>query len=249
MRVFIIGGGGGGSWLLPSMCMLVGRKHLIIVDRDKLTQKNLNRQLFTEEDVGKNKAVALAERYHCEALPIWYTLGCIDLTRDDWLISCADNHPCRLAILRSVDQFKCRAIIAANEKTSSEAYFYRRDWRDTPLDPRCYYPDIETDDTDDPSRPETCTGEAQVATPQLVSANVMAISLAQWLYVFWGMKRPGMGLNVDESNFPYHYRANMTMLETFRIKDANKSFELVGEPGTEPEPTPDGASAAGAVYA
>lgn len=216
MKVLIIGAGGGGSWLLPSMAMLIGKKNVLVMDGDTLERKNLNRQLFTEDDLGENKAKALGRKYGCEAIEGWYSFGCLRHQRDDWLISCADNHACRHAILRSCDEYGCKALIAANEKTSAEAYFYRKDWAESPLDPRIYYPDIVTDKSDDPTRPEGCTGEAQVATPQLVSANFMAVGLAQWLFVFWQLKRPGFG-KVDESNFPYHLRANMSKLEQFTI--------------------------------
>lgn len=239
MKVYIIGAGGGGSWLVPSMCMLVGKRNVVVIDRDTLTRKNLNRQLFTDKEIGQNKAKALSEKYGCDYIEKWYTFGCMDHRRDDWLISCADNHPCRLAIIRAADQFGCQVLVAANEKTSAEGYYYRRDWRDKPTDPRVYYPDIVNDTSDDPSRPETCTGEAQQATPQLVSANVMAISLVQWLYVFWAMKRPQIDANIDEGTFPYLLRANMTRLETFAIKDA---YERTDVRGVVEQPVADGSA-------
>jgi hypothetical protein len=199
------------------MARLIGHKNVMVIDRDVLTQKNLDRQLFGESEVGLNKAKALGSKYGCEFKEMFYTFGCMDHQRSDWLMCCADNHVCRKAILRACDRFGCQTIIAANEKTSAEAYYYRREWKGTKLDPRVFYPDIETDESDDPTRPESCTGEAQQATPQLVSANVMAISLAQWLFVFWAMKRPTLNEDLSEDSFPYLLRANLSKLETFNI--------------------------------
>ncbi len=50
-KIYIIGAGGVGSWLTPAMCMLIKPEDITIVDGDKLEDKNLNRQLFNEEDI------------------------------------------------------------------------------------------------------------------------------------------------------------------------------------------------------
>lgn len=220
MSVYIIGAGGGGSWLVPAMAMLVGKKHIIVVDGDTLEERNLDRQLFTEKDIGRNKAEALAERYGVESIGSWYSRSMCRHTSFDWIFGCVDNNQARCAILETCDEELCKAIIAGNEVTSAEAYYYDSAWRGTPLDPRVYYPQLLQDDGEDPSSP--CTGEAQKAKPQLVSANIMAISLAQWLYVFWAMQRPKLPKEVNESNFPYLLRSNMTLLETMRIGDKRK---------------------------
>jgi molybdopterin/thiamine biosynthesis adenylyltransferase len=199
--------------------MLIGNKNVVVMDRDTLERKNLNRQLFTDADIGKNKARALGEKHKCEFIEGFYSFGIIAHSPEDWLFSCVDNHAGRLAILRACDEYGCQAIIAANEKHSAEAYLYRDKWKDSPLDPRVYYPDILTDQSDDPTRPEGCTGEAQVRTPQLVSANVMAISLAQWLFVLWHIKMPELDRKFVEPLSPHHLRANMSRLETFTIEE------------------------------
>lgn len=219
MKAYVIGAGGGGSWLVPSLAMLIGNDSVIVLDRDRLESKNLNRQLFTEADLETNKARALGEKYGCEYRELFYTFGLINHRTDDWIFCCADNNPCRKAVLRSCDMFGCKSIIAGNEKHSAEAYFYRKDWKGTKLDPRIYYPEIENDASDDPTTLGVCTGEAQKQTPQLVSANLMAISLAQWLFVFWHMKFPELGRDTGMDNYPHHLRANLTRLETFRVGD------------------------------
>lgn len=74
--VWLIGGGGTGSRLMPMMAQLVKsclnehnpQGHLLacpiyVVDGDIVEDKNLIRQNFIQPDVGRNKAIVLAERY------------------------------------------------------------------------------------------------------------------------------------------------------------------------------------------
>ena len=222
--IYVIGCGGGGSWLAPSLCLLVQPCNVTLIDGDTLELKNLNRQLFHEEHIGQNKAKALGLKYGCNHRPDWYTAGLIAHCPQDWLFACVDNNKARLACLEACDMFDCRAIFAANERTSAEAYVYMSNWKDGPADPRIYYPSILTDKTRDPQAATIgCTGEAQVETPQLVSANFMSASLAQWLYVLWAMELPpllvgDMGQDLA-LGMPFRFRANASKLEQTSVND------------------------------
>ena len=219
--IYVIGCGGIGSWLAPSLCLLVGAKNVVLVDGDKLEEKNLNRQLFAEEEIGQFKSSALSARYMSASIPEFYSFGSIQHINSDWLFVCVDNNPARLAALRACDHFGCNAIVAANETTSSEAYFYSPKWKDTQLDPRVYYPELLTDRANDPQRPHGCTGEAQERNVQLVSANTMAAALASHLYTLWGMR----GATITRDIFPkmpHLYRANISRLEFIIVGDKDK---------------------------
>lgn len=67
--VVVVGCGGTGSRLIPPLAQLMKSStmlidpELVLVDFDEVEPKNLSRQNFVSRDVGKNKAVALAERY------------------------------------------------------------------------------------------------------------------------------------------------------------------------------------------
>jgi len=219
MKIIIIGCGGVGSWLAPSLCLLRNPDDIILIDGDTLEKKNLNRQLFNEEDIGTNKAGTLSCKYHCGSNPSFYSAGLMEHNRNDWLFCCADNNPARLAVLQSCDQYGCQAIIAANETTSSEAYYYRRSWKNGPLDPRVYYPELASDHSGDP-RAEAigCTGEAQEQNPQLVTANAMAASLAAHLFVLWALKSQRYDRETMQM-LPFKLVANLSKLETYRIKE------------------------------
>lgn len=191
--IYIIGCGGVGSWLSEAMARLCQdpKKHLVLVDGDKLEQKNLDRQLFSEDVIGRNKAEALGEKLGCVGEGEWFTPYLFPHNVSDWLMVCVDNNPARRAALMACDMFGCKAIIAANEVHSSEAYIYCPDWRGHPtLDPRVTYsPEIEADHSGNPEAASIgCTGEAQVANRQLVTANFMAAALAAHLFVVWAME-------------------------------------------------------------
>jgi len=220
-RIYVIGCGGVGSWLAPSLALLVGHEHVTLIDGDQLETKNLNRQLFTPLDLGLNKAIALADRYQCQSIPKFYSYLMIEHADTDWIFCCADNNPARVAVLQACVNFKCQAIFGANEHPSAEGYYYHPQWIDGPLDPRVYYPEMLTDLSDNPlARSAGCTGEVQKRNPQLVSANFMAAALCQHPYVFWGMEiRKLDGDSTDPKPFPYKLVSNLSRLETHRIGD------------------------------
>jgi hypothetical protein len=217
-HIYVIGAGGVGSWLVPSLCLLQNHTDLTVIDGDRLERKNLNRQLFTERDINRFKSDALAQKYGCLSEPKWFSHGMKHFDDSDWLISVVDNHPARMAALESSDAFGCKVIIAANEKTSAEAYYYQSDWKDSPLDPRVYYPEILTDKSDDPMRVAIgCTGEAQRENVQLVSANFMAAALAQHLFVVWKMEYPKLDKEVLP-HLPYKLTQNLSNLIAHKVK-------------------------------
>ena len=57
----VIAGCGMGS-VLADVAARVGFFHFLLIDGDTVERSNLNRQAFLEADIGKNKAIALAER-------------------------------------------------------------------------------------------------------------------------------------------------------------------------------------------
>ena len=68
-KIFIFGCGGTGSRVVPLVaqfiksCPWVLDPEIILVDFDRVEEKNLLRQNFISRDVGHNKAVVLANRY------------------------------------------------------------------------------------------------------------------------------------------------------------------------------------------
>jgi molybdopterin/thiamine biosynthesis adenylyltransferase len=214
--IIVIGCGGVGSYLIPPLCKLT--QNILLMDGDTLEPKNLDRQLFSASDLGKNKAEALALRYGVQHRPQYFSTGVIETTLGDVLMVCADNHAARHEALAQCDSTECTAIIAANETHSAEAYYYQHEWNGEKLDPRVYYPEILTDRSGDPRRRDAgCTGEAQQLRPQLASANFMAAALALQLYVVWVMERPQLE---DEAlpHLPHKLTSTLTRLESFKAQ-------------------------------
>ena len=212
--IYIVGGGGVGSWATPAMCRLVGSENVCVVDGDILEKKNLDRQLYNVLDIGSNKATRLGEKYSCGWIDKWYSHGLRELDKDDWLLCCVDNNAGRAAVLESCDVYGCKAIFGANEVTSAEAYYYEPRWKDKDgLDPRKYYPEILTDKRFDPLAVGSgCTGAAAEENVQLVSANYMAAGLMQHLYVIQaieGRKIKGAA----RGHLPHRIIQNLTSYE------------------------------------
>lgn len=217
--IYIIGCGGVGSWLTPAMCLLTKPDNITLVDGDKLERKNLNRQLFTEGDIGINKAVALSTKHGCRFIDNWYSENLVSHSHLDWLLVGVDNNPARNAVLRACDRDQCQAIFGANETHSSEAFVYRSEWYDTRLDPRIMYPEIRSDKANDPRAAAMgCTGEFQTANVQLVTANLMAASLLAHLYVVWAMEAPKLGKETHKF-LPHKLVNNLTRQETSKVGD------------------------------
>ena len=59
-KIFL-GGAGIGS-IVAECALRLGFEHITIVDGDKVERSNLNRQNYTENDIGRYKAECLAER-------------------------------------------------------------------------------------------------------------------------------------------------------------------------------------------
>lgn len=200
--IAIIGCGGVTSWLIAPLFKLLQSSdttpELLLVDGDTIEHRNLERQWFSEEDVGKNKAAALCSKLDdgypvLPAVESFYSDGTeLPLNGLTLFIGAADNHAARRAILNAVDRGLGWAIIAGNEYIESEAYYYEKSFLDTPCDPRVYYPSIRTDRSGDPTAPRGCTGLAAEIAPQLVLANLSAANAALMLLHHHFVERPAM---------------------------------------------------------
>ena len=225
--IYIIGCGGGGSWLAHVMSRLLGNpSYITLVDGDTLEEKNLDRQLFTEDDIGKNKAMALSAKLGTKFSDKWYSEHLFQHEPSDWLFGCVDNNPGRNAVLKACDLYECKAIIPANETHSSEAYVYLPEWRGTRLDPRVYYPEIVDDDTGNPAaRAIGCIEKIkETGNVQLVTANFMSAALASHMFVVWGMEYRS-STEFARAYMPHRLRQNLTRNEFTLRGDISKKGE------------------------
>jgi hypothetical protein len=215
---FIIGCGGIGGWLVPLLIKMKAKEDsLILMDGDWVEEKNFDRQLFQYEHLGWNKAEALAATYGMlEFLPRYLQKETRpEVTNNDWIWCCVDNHPARASCLEWVDDLylegkHTKLLLGGNEYEYQEAYLYLPYWRNVGiLDPRIRFPEILTDTSGDAARPH-CTGLAQKENPQLALYNYLAAGSMVHLWrfqMYWAEK-------TDADNWPMCHSANQAKMQT-----------------------------------
>ena len=113
LRLILVGCGGTGSWLAPSVARIArlqrdqGREATVFFcDHDHVEPKNVPRQHFCDAELGRNKAVTLAARYSAawgveiSAVPKRFRSADVEVDRNTLtiLIGCVDNAAARREI-------------------------------------------------------------------------------------------------------------------------------------------------------
>lgn len=109
VRVHLAGCGGNGCHVLMGLCQLqkalegLGHPGLQVTafDPDTVSETNLGRQLFTETDLGQNKALALIHRLNIAFGLDWSAIPLAYRPHQSWpdlLISCVDSKQARAGI-------------------------------------------------------------------------------------------------------------------------------------------------------
>lgn len=204
----IVGTGGTGSAFAKELVRFLSalknnHADVTLIDGDVVEEKNLARQSFQQEDVGRNKAVALAEAltevfdYNVRAYPDYITdvsqlLSLINCYTTPVIVGCVDNHRARQVMhqLFQVESWKgvyssnipkeLYYFDAANEFSSGEVVFSKAEivWRngrqmDVIAPPRSFYFPDILTD-DSPDRTEISCEELNAVAPQHIAANIMA---------------------------------------------------------------------------
>jgi PRTRC genetic system ThiF family protein len=109
VRVHLAGCGGNGCHLLMGLCQLqkalqgLGHPGLQVTafDPETVSEANLGRQLFTEADLGQNKALTLIHRLNIAFGLDWSAIPLAYRAQQSWpdlLISCVDSKQARAGI-------------------------------------------------------------------------------------------------------------------------------------------------------
>jgi PRTRC genetic system ThiF family protein len=142
-RLVLIGCGGTGSWLAPHVARTARllrevrdqQVSVVFCDHDHVEEKNIFRQNFCEGEIGRNKAVSLAQRYgHAWGIPI----AAIDqrfsrtiATKNDFapsyndqqttvFITCVDNNSARREVAKMCESWPIWWIDTGNLKTAGQ---------------------------------------------------------------------------------------------------------------------------------
>ena len=128
LRVLVVGAGGNGARVLPPlMQMLRPGDTVSIIDHDIVEDRNLVRQHFVERDIGRPKALVLAERYQRPSIPITAFAQRLHSTTVMPVIADLPSMrtPCATVVIGCVDNWEARAHIESTVRrflTSPKAW-------------------------------------------------------------------------------------------------------------------------------
>lgn len=128
INLWIVGCGGTGSHMADAVAQLwvatngmkrtpTPLKQIYLVDPDVVELKNVGRQRFCPADVGRHKALALAERYALTfglrtiAIPEEFEPAMLEYGSQHILIGCVDNAEARRSLNEAVNRFEHQASV------------------------------------------------------------------------------------------------------------------------------------------
>lgn len=152
-RVLCIGAGGLISNIAPTL-VRKGIGSITLLDDDIVEASNLNRQRFYEKDLGRNKAIALAENLIPECTTATEIRGLAFRLEDaiargsdlscDVAICGVDNNPARVAASRFFRSREIPVIFCAVSSDADHGYVFIQEKTGPCIG--CLFPDMATDD-------------------------------------------------------------------------------------------------------
>jgi hypothetical protein len=117
--LIVAGCGGTGGYVAEGLARLLPNNvEIYLVDFDRVEERNLVRQNFRKEDIGKHKSAALAERLsHDFDRPIYYTtlrIQELGIPHGAIMVGCLDNGAGRAAIAEKAPNYYDWWIDAGN---------------------------------------------------------------------------------------------------------------------------------------
>ena len=191
--LIVLGAGGTGTYFLKEVSRLIAsdasiKRHIVsmtICDGDIVEEKNLSRQCFCIDDIGRKKAIVMAEVLNDAFSLDWkaypeYVLSVSDLERFvqsgsiPLIIGCVDNHAARLLVETFFEKrANCIVFDSANEYEAGELVIAAK-MNGMVMGPcrSFYFPDIKTGDVRTVS--EMSCEELNNVAPQHIFTNMCA---------------------------------------------------------------------------
>ena len=198
----VIGACGTGSYFLKEISRLISTdvsvkkqlREMYIIDGDTVEEKNLSRQAFLEEDIGRNKAIVMAEVLNTTYELSWRAVPSYITSNEQLetllpsysnahqgqyylvpiIIGCVDNHACRLLCEKLFE--KSHSFIyfdSANEFSTGECVFaYKINKRVLGPCRSHYFPNITSGDLRNVT--EISCDELNLVAPQHIFTNMAA---------------------------------------------------------------------------
>lgn len=193
-NIIIVGCGGTGGNFIKELGRFLyknsirSRCSILLVDGDLVEERNVSRQPFLPQDIGRKKAAVMAEilqeafdvfcRYYPEYLDTIYDLE--KFKQEDSvpvLVGCVDNHACRKVLHEYFHRSEsCFYLDAANEYSIGEVVVgVRIAGKELFPDRVQYFPEILQDHSV-PRSEESCQ-QVNVTQPQHLVTNLFAANL------------------------------------------------------------------------
>ena len=151
--VCCVGAGGLISHIAPTL-VRKGIGRIALLDRDIVEASNLNRQFFYEKDIGRNKALDLAENLQRECIAATdihgYAFNLDEAIERDIDLHCdvaicgVDNNPARMAASRFFRAKGIPVIFAAVSQNGDHGYVFVQEKSGPCI--TCVFPDMRDDD-------------------------------------------------------------------------------------------------------
>ena len=229
MNLLLIGAGGAAHHAYTPILQLIRRQvqTVTLFDGDKFEKKNISRQALAIGGINRNKADVMAEWLKTNtAITVnpegrWFFHGCGNpkLGSGDCIIVAADNHRARREARNLADEVGCWLISCACEHTSGEAWAYHIKNKGTFFDPFHRWPELESEDGDDPIKAEGCASEAAFdSNPQTPYGNMLAAAMAVYLF-----NNTILNETTEEIYKPVYASFYSTMLATLRPCDHDET--------------------------
>ncbi len=192
-NIVVVGSGGTGSAMLQKLARYqrncIEDIRVCLIDGDEVEKKNLKRQNFFDDNIGQNKAEALAELASSSYGVVWdaynqYITKVEQLngvferyannSSINILIGCVDNHRARQVMEGWFDlQENCIYIDSANDEHDGEIVIaIKTDGVEVSPRRSHYFPDVLTDDS--PSVVEMSCEQRNISSPQHQLVNDLA---------------------------------------------------------------------------
>lgn len=226
LKALIVGAGGVTSYMLPALKNSFDLQ-VTLIDGDVLEKRNLDRQLFRNNHVGMNKALALAKTYtfrknECNVVQQYFDREMLDTEYKFWfhqadiLIAAVDNHPARRDLLHVAKELNKPCLIMANEYSTSQVMMYvpHLEAQYPMINPFLRYPEIATSNE---GSPMSCQGAALEVTPQLATANQVSASLGNLMLHNWS---PYLFDDQERGDwYAVEYQTTFSRIETITLGD------------------------------
>ena len=189
LQLIVVGSGGTGTYFLKEVSRYLarlGKKNLFkdfsIYDGDTVEKKNLDRQCFMDDDIGRNKACVMAEilsdafSIPWKSYPLYVTKKKDIRLNKNYIpvvIGTVDNHAARMVMEELFNTLDCIFYLdSANEYSSGEVIFSGK-LNGKVISPlRSYYfPEIKKPEK---ARTEMSCTELNMAAPQHIKTNMAA---------------------------------------------------------------------------